>query len=135
MLPINDSISLDTPVEFENYPTHTFYVDPITKQISGFADGLTAMKQAVEIIFAVERFKWQIFTPNAGIELDGLIGEDYGFVTSELKRRIEESLIPDNRILGASDFTFEQTSSDSIHCSLIINTVYGSFSTGVDINL
>lgn len=128
-----DGIGLDTAIEFEDYPTYTFYVDPISQQVLRMEDGLTAMKQAVQIIFSVERYKWQIFSPNAGIELEGLVGMDFGFITSELKRRIEEALIPDNRILGASDFTFKQTDADVFFCSCTVNTVFGNFQTELEL--
>ena len=130
-----DGINLQTDLEFEDYPTYTFYVDSISKQIVRMEDGLLAMKQAVEIIFSIERFKWQIFSPDSGIELEGLIGMDYGFITSEIKRRVEESLIPDNRITGASDFVFTQPDDESIDCSFVVNTVYGNFPWEVNVDL
>ena len=134
MLPVTDnSINLDTIIEFQDYPTNTFYIDPVTKQVIGQRDGLLAMRQAVEIIFNVERFKWQIYSPNFGIELDGLIGSDYDLTISELKRRAEEALIPDNRILGASDFVFTQPAQEIIACAFTVNTVYGNFETGFEV--
>jgi len=136
MLPLlNESVNLAMPINFEDYPTYTFYVDSVARQIVNFTDGLEAMRQAVEIIFAVERYRWQIFSPNFGIELTGLIGEDFGFVTSELKRRINEALIPDNRILGASDYVFTQIDTDSVYCAFTVNTVFGNFQTEVEMRI
>lgn len=134
MIP-KQNIDLSTPVEFEDYPTHTFYVDPTSQQVRGMEDGLKAMQQAVQIIFGVERFFWQIYSPNFGVEFDGLIGSEYGFVTSELKRRIEESFIPDKRILGASAWDFQMVNTDTLICSMTVNTVYGNFETKLEVTL
>lgn len=134
MLP-NQNIDLSTTVEFEDYPTNTFYIDPVSQQVRGMEDGLKAIQQAVEIIFGVERFFWQIYTPNFGIEFDGLIGSEYGFVTSELKRRIEESFIPDNRILGTNDWYFRLIDTDTLICSFTVITVYGSFGKQLEVKL
>ena len=128
MLP--ESVELSTEIEFQDYPTNTFYVDPVTRQIRGLGDGITAMRQAVEIILGTERYKYQIFSPNVGVEsLCSLIGADYGFVTSELRRRIDEAFVPDNRILGTSDWTFEKTDSDTLAASFTVNTVFGDLET------
>ena len=59
MIP-KQNIDLSTPVEFEDYPTHTFYVDPTSQQVRGMEDGLKAMQQAVQIIFAKRIFQLQI---------------------------------------------------------------------------
>ena len=129
----NGLITPETTVKFEDYPTKTYYIDPATNQISGFVGGLDAMRQAVEIIFSVERYKWRIYTPNFGIELEGLVGMDQGVAASELKRRIEEALIPDNRIYGASNFIFRWPDANTLHCSVTVNTVYGDFETGIEV--
>jgi hypothetical protein len=97
-------------------------------------DGLTAMRQAVAIILGVERYRHEIYTPNAGVELfDGLIGAEYGFVVSELRRRIDDAFVPDVRILGTSDWVFEQSDKNSITASFTVNTVFGGFETGVSV--
>jgi hypothetical protein len=133
MLPEID-IDLNVDVDFQDYPTHTFYVDPFTRQVRGMEDGIPAMRQAVEIILGVARFRHEIYTPNAGIELfEGLIGADYGFVVSELRRRVDDAFIPDNRIIGTSDWEFEQIGNDSITASFTVDTVFGAFETGVSV--
>jgi hypothetical protein len=131
MLPENSN-GLSMEIEFQDYPTHTFFVDEATKQVGGMTDGLPAMRQAVAIILGVERYRHEIYTPNAGVELfDGLIGAEYGFVISELRRRIDDAFVPDVRILGTSDWVFEQTSIDSVAATFTVNTVFGAFETEV----
>lgn len=128
LLPEGINIGADTEVVFEDYPTYTYYVDPLTKQINGMVDGLSAMVQAVEIIMSVERYMFQIYTKNFGIEFEGLIGESYGFVMSELKRRIRDAFVPDNRIVEARDFKFEAEPVQGIlTLSFTVITVFGDF--------
>ena len=40
--------------------------------------GLAAVRQAVEIILSVERFRWQVYRPYSGMQWEGLIGQDPG---------------------------------------------------------
>lgn len=124
-LPEGSTIGPD--IEFIEYPTVTYYKDPITKQLRGTVDGLEAMTQAVEIILSIERYKFQIYTPNDGVEFEGLLGNEYGFVTSELKRRITDAFVPDIRILGVEDFTFSpiDPQENSIIVTFTVRTVYG----------
>ncbi len=53
----------------------------------------------------MERFRWQIYRPYSGIQWDGLIGQDPGYVASELRRRVTEALTMDDRVQGISDFS------------------------------
>ena len=76
MLPKSD-IDLSRGVVFQDQPTLTWIADPVTRRVRGRGDGWEAIRQAVEIIVHVERFKWQIYTPNFGIDYEGLLG---GFI-------------------------------------------------------
>ena len=93
-----------------------------------------AVCQAVEIIVNVERFHWQIYSSNFGIELGGLLGNDPGFVASELQRRLSDAFLPDNRILGIADFSY--TAQDTVlTASVTVNTVFGPVKTGMEVAL
>lgn len=136
LLPEGINIGADTEVTFEDYPTNTYYVNPRTKQIQGMTDGLQAMVQAVEIILSVERFKYQIYSPNFGVEFEGLIGEPFGFVISELKRRIRDAFVPDNRIVEARDFKFTAEPLEGIlTMEFVVITVFGNFPYEVDVEI
>ncbi|UQT47367.1 DUF2634 domain-containing protein [Flavonifractor plautii] len=67
----------------------------------GECDGWYSVRQAVEVILNVERFRWQIYSPYSGMQWDGLIGQDPGYVASELQRRITEALKMDDRVRGS----------------------------------
>lgn len=127
LLPNGVELSLDTEITFEDFPTLTWYIDPVTKQIRGFTDELTAMTQAVETYLRIERYKFPIFSPNAGVEFEDLTGQDYGYITSEIRRRVDDAFLPDTRITGTGDFVFTP---DFPNSSLLVEfpvyTVYGN---------
>ena len=133
MLPRAD-IDLRGGVIFQDQPTLTWIADPVTRRIRGRGDGWEAIRQAVEIIVSVERFKWQIYTPNFGTDYDGLLGTEPGYAASELQRRLEDAFLPDNRILGMKDFTW-YFSGVSLSASFTVRTVVGDVESGLEVNL
>ena len=68
------------------------------------------------------------------MQWDGLIGQDPGYVASELQRRMTEALLMDERVRGISDFTYS-VSGNTLSASLTVNTVYGEMETGVEVNV
>lgn len=133
MLPKSD-IDLSRGVVFQDQPTLTWIADPVTRRIRGRGDGWEAIRQAVEIIVNVERFKWQIYTPNFGTDYDGLLGTEPGYAASELQRRLEDAFLPDSRILGMRDFTWS-FSGVSLSASFTVRTVFGDVESGLEVNL
>ena len=127
-------IDLSKGVVFRDQPSLTWIADPVTRRLRGRGDNYEAVRQAVEVIVNVERFRWQIYSPNFGIELDGLLGNDPGFAASELQRRLSDAFLPDSRILGISDFsyTFEN---GVLTAEVTVNTVCGPVKTGVEVTV
>ena len=128
------SIDISAGVTFQQQPSRTWYINKETQRIQGEADGLAAVRQAVEIILNVERFRWQIYRPYSGMQWEGLIGQDPGYVASELRRRVTEALTMDDRVRGISDFTYS-VKGNTLSASFAVNTVYGSEQTSVEVNL
>ena len=125
---------LSAGVRFEEQPSRTWYLNKETNRIQGECDGLEAVRQAVEIILNVERFRWQIYSPYSGMPWEGLIGQDPGYVASELQRRIRDALSVDSRVTGLSDFSYS-VSGNALTASLTVNTVYGDTQTTVEVTL
>lgn len=122
-LPQSD-IPLSGGVIFEQQPSRTWRIDKQTNRIQGETEGLEAVKQAVDIILHVERFRHQIFQPYSGMEWDGLIGQDPGYAAAEMQRRLAEALTMDDRILGISDFSYT-AEGQNLTAVFTVNTVYG----------
>ena len=95
------AIDLSAGVSFVSQPSRTWYINKETNRIQGECDGWYSVRQAVEVILNVERFRWQIYSPYSGMQWDGLIGQDPGYVASELQRRITEALKMDDQVRGS----------------------------------
>jgi hypothetical protein len=127
-------IDLSKGVVFRDQPSLTWIADPVTRRLRGRGDNYEAVRQAVEVIVNVERFRWQIYSPNFGIELDGLLGNEPGFAASELQRRLSDAFLPDSRILGISGFSY--TFEDGVlTAEVTVNTVFGPVKTGVEVTV
>ena len=121
-------------VVYQQQPGLTWKIDQNNRRISGTTDDLEAVRQAVEVILHIERFRWQIYSPYTGVQFDGLIGEDPGYVAAELKRRITEALRMDDRVRSISDFAYTG-SGDIPTAEMTVNTVYGSLRADTEVTL
>ncbi len=127
MATLPEGVGLDTAIQQPEIPTNTFIIDWVSRQVIGMDDGLAAMRQAVDIILNTERFRWQIFSSNFGTELDGLPGEEYDYIVSEIPRRVSEAFSADDRILSAENFVFKDNGDGTMGCTFDVMTVFGRF--------
>lgn len=126
MATLPESSKKNISLNHVDYPTNTYIIDPDSQQIIGMDNGLSAMRQAIEIILSTERFHWQIYDSNFGIELQDLPGEEYDYIQSELPRRIEEAFSVDSRILSVENYQFFKNNSGELLISFQVITVYGT---------
>ena len=124
--------TLPATVQVSTQPGRTWYIDKGTQRIQGECDGYTAVKQAVEIILNVQRFRWQIFTPYSGMDWRDLIGNDPGYVAAEVQRRIREALLMDDRVRDIRDYTYT-IRDDTLTASLTVVTIYGDIPQTVEV--
>jgi len=110
----------------EQQPSLTFGIDFDRGRVVGMIDSLEAVKQAVFLILQTERYRHLIYTPDYGVELEGLIGRDPLFVQSELKRRIREALMQDDRIEDVTNFSI-QFDGDNALVRFTVMSVFGNF--------
>ena len=127
------SINITGGVNFQTQPSLSWYINKETNRIEGTVDGQAAVRQAVEIILNVERFRWQIYRPYSGMEWDGLIGQDPGYVGAELQRRLIDALTADDRITGISNYTYE-VDGHKLRARFAVDTVYGSYETEQEVS-
>lgn len=105
-------------------PSQTFQMHLDTDTIYGFVDEKTAMEQAIYLILSTERYQWLIHSWNYGVELMDLFGQPVSFVMPELKRRISEALLQDDRIVSVDGFQFE-TQGGKVHVTFTAHTIFG----------
>jgi len=102
--------------------------------IQGFTDGTDALKQAIYKVLNTEMYEYGIYSFNYGIELESLIGKDSIYVKIELKRKIEECLMQDDRILSLDNFMFT-ASDDNLLCEFNVNSIYGKFQINKEVDV
>lgn len=116
---------LDQDFEVKERPSMTYKMDLDTGQIRGRADGLEAVKQAIYKVLMTERYQYIMYSWNYGIELLDLYGEPVTYVCPELKRRITEALLGDDRIRSVDSFGFEFPKKRKVHVTFTVHTVFG----------
>lgn len=129
-----DNLNLSGTVRYEDEPGRTWKIDREKGRIVGECDNWEAVRQAVEIILWTERFRWQIYRPYSGVQYDGLIGLDPGYVAAELKRRVRAALMMDSRVTGIEDYTY--TFSEGIlHAEFTVTTVFGGIRQSAEVSI
>ena len=103
-------------------------------RIQGYTDGLEALKQAIYKMLNTERYEYPIYSFSYGIELENLLGKDPVYVQIELKRRIRECLLRDDRITEVGNFKFE-VNGDEIKCTFDVHSIYGNFTASREVNI
>lgn len=89
-------------------PAKTYRMDIEKERIAGYSDQIEAVKQTVYCILNTERYENLIYSWNYGTELKNLYGRPIPYVKSELKRRIREALLQDDRIQNVTSFSFTE---------------------------
>ncbi len=124
MIPSNNSI-LATDLEVTSQPSlsHKMYIDD--KYINGICMDLEEVKQTIYKILNTERYQYNIYSFDYGVELSDLIGEPISYVCSEIERRITEALTQDDRIESVSDFEFDTSKRHEVVCTFVVHTIFG----------
>lgn len=116
---------LDRDFEIEEQPSFTYKMQKDENSVRGYTDGIEAVKQAIYKIIMTERYQYIMYSWNYGIELLDLYGEPVSYVCSELKRRISEALVCDDRIKSVDNFEFDFPQKGIIHVAFTAHTIFG----------
>lgn len=111
-------------IEQKTIPSLTWKINEERAEVRGTLDELEAMKQAVNKILQTERYRYAIYDWNYGIELEELYGKNVTYVIPELKKRIEDALLADDRVTAVTDFSFSQEKG-SVTAEFMVHTIFG----------
>ena len=131
---IPNSTILTEKITEQVYPNKTYKIIVDKDRISGYTDGADAVTQAVYLILSTERYKYNIYSWDYGVELLDLIGKPIPYVMSELPRRIIEALTQDNRVKDVVDFVFERKGKTLCVKFTVVSTV-GNIPTELEVNV
>lgn len=120
-----DDLDLVT-LTVQKMPGRTYRLNTESGRITGFADDAEALKQAVYLILSTERYRYPIYSRNYGVELEALIGKPKDYAMSEVKRRISEALLQDDRVESVDSWTFESLP-NALICTFTVHSIYGNF--------
>lgn len=115
------SVEMDG-IEKKNMPSLTWKIGET--QIRGEADGTEAMEQAIRKLLQTERYRYAIYDWNYGIEMEELYGKSVTYVIPEIKKRIEDALLADDRVTAVTDFSFSQEKG-SVTAAFLVHTIFG----------
>ena len=124
MLPSTNNI-LASGLEIEAMPSCDYHLMPQEAVIRGKVDTAEAMRQVVYKILNTERYQYLIYSFDYGVELQDLIGEPVTYVCPEIKRRIEEALLQDDRIKSVDQFEFNTSKKHEVVCTFKVHTIFG----------
>lgn len=133
MIPSTNSV-LSTELKVERQPTKTYKLNIENNVINGFCDNLESMKQVVYKILNTERYKNIMYSWNYGIELLDLFGEPINYAVSELKRRITEALVQDDRIQSVDNFEYK-TDRRTVYMTFTVHTIFGDIQSEKAVNV
>ena len=115
-------------------PSKTYYINRNTNRISGYIDDKDCIVQLIYLILSTERYESVIYNWYYGTEFDSLVGKDRDFVKSELKRRIAEAILEDDRILDVTDFNIS-FNKDVANVVFLVETNIGDININWEVNL
>ncbi len=120
MLPEGIVITTNTDSDM---PSLTWKIDFDNNRITTELDEQEAVKQMVHLALITE-YQYSDIYSDFGMKTSDLIGQDFFFIVSELKRRITETLTKDSRVSDVSGFEFEEVEA-GVLTSFTVATIYG----------
>lgn len=129
MIPIEEY----DPSEYENEegfviesePSLTYKLDLENKIVQTvLIDEKEALKQAIYKILHTERYAYDMYDWDYGVEMADYIGQDIDEVLPDIQNAIEDALTADDRIESVDYIEVEQEKG-KLYISMQINTIYG----------
>ena len=114
-----------TGINIKRQPSKTYKIDVENGVIEGLTDGKDAMEQAIYKALNTERFIDIIYSWNYGAEMSGLMGRSHAYVYSELRIRIKEALMRDDRVKNVHSFEFS-SHKNTVSTTFIVDTTEGT---------
>ena len=111
-------------IEIKEASDLTWAIDFEKNVVGSKVEGKEAVTQAIYMILNTERYRHAIYSWNYGVEFADLMGQTHDYVYPEVKRRITEALMVDNRITDVNNFEFSKRRG-SVYVTFTVSTVYG----------
>lgn len=117
------------------YFDRTYKVNIPQDVVQGFTDDREALEQTIYFILGTERYQFPIYSWDYGIELVDLYGKPITYVKPEIKRRVYEALVQDDRITDVTDFEFEEKG-NNLHVTFLCHTTINTnIKAGIEVSI
>lgn len=129
MLPdINDDLQRD--FHYTTLPGRSHRIDFKNGVISGYVDGIEAVKQSVYLILSTERTEFEIYSWDYGVEVQPNLGLPMELVQTRIKNTIIDALMQDDRIKGVNSFAFTEKNKNQLRVTFVVISTEGPIETG-----
>ena len=115
-------------------PSHSYHFDLDAQRVRGLTDNREAMRQAIYKIIYTERYQYPIYSRNYGTEMDDLLGQPIPFVLPEIKRRVAEALLHDDRITAVDSWEFD-IRRGVVAATFTAHTIFGDIDVSVEVSV
>lgn len=125
---LDEELALDFEVEADPSLTYAMNFSVSEEEDNTFVgrvDEEDAVRQAILKILNTERYESEIYSWDYGVELQDLFGQSMIYCMSEVKDRVTEALLADDRIESVDDFTVERVGKRALHVSFTVTTEQG----------
>ncbi len=124
---------IENSIEEVTLPTLTYQV--VNGRVQGMIDEQIAMRQAIDKILRTERFVFPIYDDQYGNDFIELIGKDMPYAKNEVQRMINEALLGDDRVVNVNVDDIQEVDASSLEVNVTVETVFGDFSTEVEVTM
>lgn len=134
MIPVEYTDELQNDFTIITQPTRTYRLNFTGKPSTGMLDGVEAMKQAIYMILYSERYVYEMFSWNYGVEFWPCFQEsDPVLAMAKVETAIREALLQDDRITAVDSFSFEpdETNKKALHVTFNVLTTEGNVESDV----
>ena len=133
-MPENSNIIFNNNYSESEMSSKTYSVDFLKNRIVGEKDGIEALKDTIFKIINTERYKYDIYDWNYGVEFSDIIGMDRKLAVTEIENRIKDALSIDERIKNISDFQFVENK-NSIEVSFTVESIFGNIRESKEVSI
>ena len=134
MIPLSGT-NINGNIAVEKQPSLSYKMRLEKERIERTVDGIEAVKQMIYKTLMTDRYKFEIYDWNYGVELDDLLGKPKEFVKAELPRRIEDALIADDRVNEVTDFEFTDIDKTALAVKLTVKTIFGDIEAEKEVSI
>lgn len=104
-------------------------------RIIGFVDEIEAIKQTVYHILSVERYSYDIYDDDYGVELEQYVGQSLDYIEATIEDTLDEALTQDERIIGVEVTNIEKIDTDNVLIKFNVLTQSEEIEMEVGINV